>query len=201
MTMNQSRFNLPIPFGWYAVSLSEQLNNGDVKPLTFFAKELVLFRTESGKAGVLDAMCPHLGAHMGHGGTVIGEAFDGRSPGVPPHFGEIARIMRRHAGLLADWFGERGGVRSFRKQATWYTKGFPGSPELRNRLTQVSSLADLDAALATADPDQPFPPEAMRMKRGKKSGRQRVALPEGYLDDRFSDIAPGPEADDPASGG
>jgi nifR3 family TIM-barrel protein len=131
----------------------------------------------------------------------LADAFDGRSPGVPPHFGEIARIMRRHAGLLADWFGERGGVRSFRKQATWYTKGFPGSPELRNRLTQVSSLADLEAALATADPDQPFPPEAMRMKRGKKSGRQKVALPEGYLDDRFSDVAHGSEADDPASGG
>ncbi len=153
--------------------------------------------------------------HTGCDGVVVGrgclgrpwlfrdlaDVFDGRMPQVPPRFGEIADIMLRHAGLLADWFGERHGVRSFRKQATWYTKGFPGGPELRSRLTQVNSLGDLEAALATADRDLPFPPEAMRMKRGKKAGRQRVALPEGYLEDRWSDAPPGPEAEDPSSGG
>jgi nifR3 family TIM-barrel protein len=133
----------------------------------------------------------------------LADAFDGRLPQVPPRFGEIAAIMLRHARLLADWFGERGGVRSFRKQATWYTKGFPGSPQLRGLLTRVDTLEQLEAALATADPDLPFPPEAMRMKRGKKAGRQKVALPEGYLDDPDSDAAPGPEAEegDAISGG
>ena len=93
------------------------------------------------------------------------------------------------------------GLRSFRKQATWYTKGFPGSPLLRSKLIQVNTLADLADALGTADPAMPFPPEAMRMKRGKKSGRQKVALPEGYLDDREDATPPCAAAEDPASGG
>ncbi len=42
-------------------------------PLKYFSRELVLFRTESGAACVLDAFCPHLGAHLGHGGTICGE--------------------------------------------------------------------------------------------------------------------------------
>ncbi|MFP6623535.1 MAG: tRNA dihydrouridine synthase DusB [Myxococcota bacterium] len=129
------------------------------------------------------------------------DVFEGRTPGPPPHFGEIARIMMKHASLLADWFGEQTGLRSFRKQATWYTKGFPGSPKLRSRLIQVNTLDDLEAALATADPNMPFPPEAMRMKRGKRAGRQKVTLPEGYLDDRLSDRPPGPGAEVAVSGG
>ena len=36
-------------------------------------KELVLFRTEAGVAGILDAHCPHLGANMAYGGCVVGE--------------------------------------------------------------------------------------------------------------------------------
>ena len=131
----------------------------------------------------------------------LADVFEGRPPQVPPRFGEIAAVMRRHAGLLAEWFGERVGVRSFRKQAVWYTKGFPGSPQLRGRLIQVSTLADLDQALAGVDPDAPFPPGAMRMKRGKKGGRQRVALPEGYLDDRLSELPPDPAAESDFSGG
>ena len=41
--------------------------------LRYFGQELVLFRTRSGQAHVLDAYCPHLGAHLGDGGRVVGE--------------------------------------------------------------------------------------------------------------------------------
>ena len=58
------RYDLPIPFGWYAVSLSHELEVGQVKPAEYFGREMVLFRTESGEAKVLDAYCPHLGAHL-----------------------------------------------------------------------------------------------------------------------------------------
>jgi 3-ketosteroid 9alpha-monooxygenase subunit A len=67
------RYNKPIPFGWYAVEYTDKLANGDVKPVQYFGKELVLFRSESGQATMLDAYCPHLGAHLGHGGVVKGE--------------------------------------------------------------------------------------------------------------------------------
>lgn len=68
------RYDKPIPFGWYAVEYSGKLAVGDVRPLKYFGKELVLFRTESGEAALLDAFCPHLGAHLGHGGEVKGES-------------------------------------------------------------------------------------------------------------------------------
>ncbi|MEH6550380.1 MAG: Rieske 2Fe-2S domain-containing protein [Pseudomonadales bacterium] len=72
--MKQSRFNLPIPYGWFAIAIADQLAIGDVKPLHYFDRELVLFRTESGQAKLLNAICPHLGAHIGHGGEVHGES-------------------------------------------------------------------------------------------------------------------------------
>ena len=33
----------------------------------------MLFRTEGGEVALLDAFCPHLGAHLGHGGVVDGD--------------------------------------------------------------------------------------------------------------------------------
>jgi phenylpropionate dioxygenase-like ring-hydroxylating dioxygenase large terminal subunit len=68
------RYDLPIPFGWYAVALSHELAPGDVKPAEYLDREMVIFRTENGEAKVLDAYCPHLGAHLGYGGTVKGES-------------------------------------------------------------------------------------------------------------------------------
>jgi nitrite reductase/ring-hydroxylating ferredoxin subunit len=58
------------PRGWFQVAWSDELPAGGVRPLSCFGKELVLFRTEEGVAHVLDAYCPHLGAHLGHGGRV-----------------------------------------------------------------------------------------------------------------------------------
>ena len=62
------------PNGWFAVALSHELAAGDVKAVSCLGHDLVLFRTENGKAGLLDAYCPHVGAHLGHGGCVEGEA-------------------------------------------------------------------------------------------------------------------------------
>lgn len=64
---------LPIPNGWFAVGWSHELREGDVKPIEYFGHEMVMFRTRSGAAKVLDPFCPHLGAHLGHGGRVMGE--------------------------------------------------------------------------------------------------------------------------------
>ncbi len=62
------------PRGWFTVAWSSELPVGTVKPLVYFGKQLVLFRTEAGAATVLDAHCPHLGAHLGYGGKVQGES-------------------------------------------------------------------------------------------------------------------------------
>src|SRR5690606_36915397 len=63
----------PIPWGWFVVGLSHELHPGDVRPVRYFDRDLVLWRTEAGEARVWDAHCPHLGAHLGYGGTVEGE--------------------------------------------------------------------------------------------------------------------------------
>ena len=65
------RFSFPpYPVGWFQVDYSDELEVGEVKPLEYFGRDMVLFRAEDGTAHVLDAFCPHLGAHLGHGGTV-----------------------------------------------------------------------------------------------------------------------------------
>ena len=127
--------------------------------------------------------------------------FDGREPENPPPLGEVRDIMLEHATLLTAWFGERMAMRSFRRHSTWYTKGFRGSAELRQRLMQIATLSDLREALASVDAAQAFPPSAMRVPRGKGSGTQAVSLPENYLVDRDDATPPGIEAEDEFSGG
>lgn len=63
----------PFPNGWFQIAYSDELQPGDVVPVHAVGKQLVLFRTESGEAHVLDAYCPHLGAHLGYGGKIEGE--------------------------------------------------------------------------------------------------------------------------------
>jgi phenylpropionate dioxygenase-like ring-hydroxylating dioxygenase large terminal subunit len=60
----------PFPNGWFQVAYSDELPLGGVLPIKYFGKDLVLFRTSTGAPQVLDAHCPHLGAHLGYGGRV-----------------------------------------------------------------------------------------------------------------------------------
>lgn len=91
-----ARYPMPAyPRGWYCVCDSAELLAGEVLPLRRFGQELVAVRTEDGAAGVFDAYCPHLGAHLGHGGELVGgrlrcpfhhwefDARDGRCASVP----------------------------------------------------------------------------------------------------------------------
>jgi hypothetical protein len=120
----------------------------------------------------------------------LAQVFDGRECDPPPRLGEVARILRDHARRLAEFFGERMGVLQLRKWVGWYTKGFRGSAALRASVGRLHTLADLDALLAGLDPDEPFPVAALRVSRAKGSRTQRVALPQGYLDQRDDDTPP-----------
>ncbi len=64
------KFPFPLPNGWFQVAYCDELAEGEVRSLHYFDRELVLFRDEHGAARVLDAYCPHLGAHLGTGGRV-----------------------------------------------------------------------------------------------------------------------------------
>lgn len=64
----------PFPAGWFAVAFSDELAPGALESMTFCGQELVVFRTASGRPAAMAAHCPHLGAHLGVGGRVEGEA-------------------------------------------------------------------------------------------------------------------------------
>jgi 3-ketosteroid 9alpha-monooxygenase subunit A len=64
------RFPFPMPFGWFQVAYPGDLEPGEVQPLNFWDRELVLWRDVAGEFHLHDAFCPHLGAHLAFGGTV-----------------------------------------------------------------------------------------------------------------------------------
>ncbi len=68
------RFPMPIPFGWFCIGFSSELEKKQVKNIYYFDREMVLYRTESGEVGLTHPACPHLGAHLGFGGEVVGES-------------------------------------------------------------------------------------------------------------------------------
>ena len=74
MRARQSEYPFPIPSGWFRVGFSADIAPGDVKPVRYFGQELILVATESGAVQGFSAHCPHLGAHLGYGGSVDGES-------------------------------------------------------------------------------------------------------------------------------
>ena len=61
------RFPMPMPYGWFGIEWADSLSVGESRAIRYFGEDLVLFRTQSGEAKVLEAYCPHLGAHLGYG--------------------------------------------------------------------------------------------------------------------------------------
>jgi nitrite reductase/ring-hydroxylating ferredoxin subunit len=84
----EPRYPFPVPNGWFIVAEADDLGPGEVRPLFYFDRDLVLYRTEDGTPRVMDAHCMHLGAHLAVGGRVEGDcircpfhawAFDGET--------------------------------------------------------------------------------------------------------------------------
>jgi 3-ketosteroid 9alpha-monooxygenase subunit A len=62
------------PRGWFVVGFSEELEPGQVRSARYFDRDFVIWRASTGEPHVFDAYCPHLGAHLGHGGKVEGDS-------------------------------------------------------------------------------------------------------------------------------
>jgi hypothetical protein len=120
----------------------------------------------------------------------LAAVFDGREPEPPPNFGRVVAIMDDHARRLMDFFGPELGMRQMRKWCSWYTQGFPGSARARGELVRVRTLEELHAVLDRFDPELAFPLAALRVRRGKGSQCQVVALPDGYLEQKDDDTPP-----------
>ena len=114
----------------------------------------------------------------------LAAAFAGETVATLPRLGEVAAMMRRHAELLCHHMGEERGCKEFRKHVSWYLKGFSAGGAMRRDLGLVRTLADLDALLGELDPEEEFPVSELGTPRGRQgSPRERVVLPEGWLDD------------------
>jgi len=60
------------PFGWYRAFMSSELPVGGIEAVRYLGRDLIVWRGTDGSAHVMDAYCPHLGAHLGYGGRVEG---------------------------------------------------------------------------------------------------------------------------------
>jgi 3-ketosteroid 9alpha-monooxygenase subunit A len=123
-----SRFPFPrYPNGWFQIAYSAELPPGGVMPLRYFGRDLVLFRPEASESAplpaprLLDAYCPHMGAHLGHGGKVEGGCircpfhawqFDGAgkctsipyAQKIPPKASVHAWQVRELNGMIMAWY-------------------------------------------------------------------------------------------------
>lgn len=159
------------------------LGNGDI----WSADDAVRMMRETGCDGVVVGRgC--LGRPWLFGDLVA--ALSGEDRGADayarPFLREVADVMVRHARLLGEWLGDESrGVIDFRKHVAWYTKGFSVGSEMRKRLAVAASLEELRTLLDDLDLEQPWPGAAADGPRGRTSSRNRVVLPEGWLDDPF----------------
>lgn len=153
------------------------LGNGDI----WTADDAAAMMAQTGCAGVVIGRgClgrPWLFGQLAH-------AF-GAGPATPdPTAGEVCDVLRRHAGLLVETFGEHKGCQEIRKHIAWYFKGYAVRQQVRLALAHVNTLAELDDLLSMVAPDQQPAPDVLAAPRGRTSRLKRVALPEGWLDSR-----------------
>jgi nifR3 family TIM-barrel protein len=113
----------------------------------------------------------------------LARMFSGERPNEPPRLGAVVDAMLKHLALLVEAIGETRAIPSFRRQATWYTKGFRGSTHLRDALVSASSQDEIASVLAQVDRALEYPTSVLRVPRGKSSGQKRLSLPDGYLED------------------
>ncbi|MFE2998030.1 Rieske 2Fe-2S domain-containing protein [Nocardia sp. NPDC059246] len=116
----------PFPFGWFAVAGSADVRPGQVITRRLAGRDVVLTRLRSGRLAVSESTCPHLGAHLGQGGTVTPDGnllrcpfhgfefdlTDGRCAATPRPYGpppRTARLAMLHArevlGTILVWHG------------------------------------------------------------------------------------------------
>jgi phenylpropionate dioxygenase-like ring-hydroxylating dioxygenase large terminal subunit len=115
--------------GWYQIGYSAEFARGEIKPAKWLGMDLVIWRSKAGSLVVMDAYCPHMGAHMGHvgkhGGEVCGESIacpwhgwrwdkEGRNVEIPYLPGKTVEVrVKVHAarevdGIVVMWYDSKG---------------------------------------------------------------------------------------------
>ena len=112
------------------------------------------------------------------------DAFSGKPISATPTLGEVLPVMVEHAEALMDHLQDERGIRDFRKHTGWYLTGYPVGGEVRRKFSEIGSLDDLRRLADSLDPSIVIVEGGERIARGHTNGPIKVALPDGYLDDR-----------------
>jgi nifR3 family TIM-barrel protein len=153
------------------------LGNGDI----WSAQDALEMVKETGCAGVVVGRgC--LGRPWLFG--QLAAAFGGKEIPKDPGLEVVSQIIKRHAVLLCELYGEYKGIRDIRKHMAWYLKGFSVGNQLRTSLAMVESLENLDFLLAKLDINQAFPEVVVDKPRGRVGSQKKVSLPHNWLNSR-----------------
>jgi len=153
------------------------LGNGDI----WSAQDALEMVKETGCAGVVVGRgC--LGRPWLFG--QLAAAFAGKEIPKDPGLEVVSQIIKRHAVLLCELYGEYKGIRDIRKHMAWYLKGFSVGNQLRTSLAMVESLENLDFLLAKLDTNQAFPEVIVDKPRGRVGSQKKVSLPHNWLNSR-----------------
>jgi nifR3 family TIM-barrel protein len=153
------------------------LGNGDI----WSAQDALEMVKETGCAGVVVGRgC--LGRPWLFG--QLAAAFAGEEIPKDPGLEVVSQIIKRHAVLLCELYGEYKGIRDIRKHMAWYLKGFSVGNQLRTSLAMVESLENLDFLLAKLDTNQAFPEVVVDKPRGRVGSQKKVSLPHNWLNSR-----------------
>lgn len=115
------------PWGWFGVGFTRDIPSRGAMAATANGRALAIYRAASERIVALDAHCPHLGAHMGHGGTVEGDDLrchfhgfcfnpegqctrTGYGKKVPPKAAVRSYPAMDFGGVVAVWFDPEGGA-------------------------------------------------------------------------------------------
>ena len=115
----------PFPDGWYFLARADEVPAGAVLTRRLAGEDVVLFRSGGGEVAAVRPHCPHLGAHLGHGGRVVGDdlrcpmhgfAFDvrghctrtGYGTAPPPRATLDVHHVRERDGLILVWYASHG---------------------------------------------------------------------------------------------
>ncbi|UQI46045.1 Rieske (2Fe-2S) protein [Streptomyces sp. HU2014] len=141
---------LPYPDGWFCAGFSDAWQPGATHTVPYMGEDLVIYRTESGTLRATRPYCPHLGAHLGFDGKVLGEEFqcplhnlryatDGtcvHSPyGPAPKLSLPMLPVQERWGIVWVWHHHEGGA------PTWdVAAGLTGLDNARDPVYQITDL-------------------------------------------------------------
>ena len=129
---------------WIFIGFSNKVKHGTKKPIRLMGRDLILWRTTSGKLSLLDAYCSHMGAHL-DAGTIRGEllecafhkrCFDTEGKCQGKGKGNFSYPLTIINNLIFAWFGAG--------QPAWqmpdFLHGFPHQPESKWKIFRNKTI-------------------------------------------------------------